>query len=235
MDTMKSDPDFAAISETLKTALNLSGSPVAVKLVTAADQIPEGMTEIGETVRHCRMVSLAREGNVFYATDAKHQCGGGAWALGLREKGAALGSGQHYFKLGKYESLASSKRTMDSVPNMPKETYATLYAPLEKAPFAPNVVIIFAKPLAVLKLAQACLYRLGGRHYPEFSGIQSICSDATAYVIKCGKPNFSLGCDGSRKFSGIADEEMVASFPAEMIAEIAEAVTKVTAAPGSKK
>jgi Uncharacterized protein conserved in archaea len=92
MDTMKSDPDFAKISETLKTALNLSGSPVAVRIVTEAEQIPEGMTEIEETVRHCRMVSLAREGKVFYATDAKHQCGGGAWALGLREKGAALAS-----------------------------------------------------------------------------------------------------------------------------------------------
>jgi len=235
METLKSNPDFVKISETLKTALNLSGSPVAVRVVTAADQIPEGIKEIEETVRHCRMVSLAREGQVFYATDAKHQCGGGAYALGLREISAPLASGEHYSKLGKYESLASGKRTMNSVPHLPKETYATLYAPLEKATFAPNVVIVFAKPLAVLKLAQACLYRLGGRIYPEFSGIQSICSDATAYVLKTGKPNFSLGCDGSRKFSGIADEEMVAAFPVEMIAEIAENVVKVTTAPGSKK
>lgn len=234
MDTMKSDPDFVQISETLKTALKLSGSPVAVKVVSSPEQIPDGITEIGETVRHCRMVSLAREGNVFYASNEKHQCGGGAWALGLRDKSEALATGNHYFKLGKYESLASSRRTMDSVPNLQKENYATIYAPLEKATFAPNVVIIFAKPLAVLKLAQACLYRLGGRHYPEFSGIQSICSDATAYVLKTGKPNFSLGCDGSRKFSGIGDDEMVAAFPAEMIEELAANITKVTAAPGSK-
>ncbi|HJJ73706.1 MAG TPA: DUF169 domain-containing protein, partial [Methanocorpusculum sp.] len=61
------------------------------------------------------------------------------------------------------------------------------------------------------------------------------CSDTTAYVLLNGKPNFSLGCDGSRKFSGIKDEEMVAGFPIEVIADVAENLKKVTAAPGSKK
>ena len=181
------------------------------------------------------MISLAREGRVFYATDAKHQCGGGAWALGLRAKSSSLASGEHYYKLGKYESVSSSRRTMDSVPNLPQETYATVYAPLEKAEFAPSVVLIFAKPKAMLKLAQTVLFRLGGRIYPQFSGIQSVCSDATAYPLLSGKPNFSLGCDGSRKFSGIADEEMVAGFPIEMLAEIAAGLATVVNAAGSKK
>ena len=225
MDGMKSNPDFAAISAVLKE------TPVAVKIVTAPEQIPAGVPEIEETVRHCRMISLAREGKVFYATDAKHQCGGGAWALGLREKGATLKSGEHYYKLGKYESLASSRRTMASVPNLPQETYATMYAPLEKAEFAPDIVMIFAKPKSMLKLAQSVLFRLGGRIYPQFSGIQSVCSDATAYVL----PNFSLGCDGSRKFSGIADEEMVVGFPVEMIEEVAAILPTVVNAAGSKK
>jgi len=235
MDTKKSHPNFAAISAVLKENLDLCGSPVAVKIVTAPEQIPEGVPEIEETIRHCRMISLAREGKVFYATDAKHQCGGGAWALGLRAKSATLKSSEHYYKLGKYESVSSSRRTMESVPNLPQETYATLYAPLEKAEFAPSVVLLFAKPKAMLKLAQTVLYRLGGRIYPQFSGVQSVCSDATAYVLLSGKPNFSLGCDGSRKFSGIADEEMVVGFPAEMIEEIALHLPTVVNAAGSKK
>ena len=196
MDGMKSNPDFAAISAVLKENLDLVGSPVAVKIVTAPEQIPAGVPEIEETVRHCRMISLAREGKIFYATDAKHQ-----W----------------------------------SVPNLPQETYATMYAPLEKAEFAPDIVMIFAKPKSMLKLAQSVLFRLGGRIYPQFSGIQSVCSDATAYVLLSGKPNFSLGCDGSRKFSGIADEEMVVGFPVEMIEEVAAILPTVVNAAGSKK
>jgi len=227
--------DYAKISATLKEALHLTGSPVAVKLVSSPDQIPEGIPEIEEAVRHCRMVSLAREGKIFFAPDAKHQCGGGAWVLGLREIGPSMDSGEHYLKLGKYSSLGASKRTVYNVPALPLSTYATVYAPLEKATFIPDVVIIFANPFSMLKLAQSALFRLGGRLYPEFAGIQSICSDATAYVYQNGEPNFSLGCDGSRKFSGIADEEMVAGLPAERLEELAEAVLKVTTAPGSKK
>lgn len=227
--------DYAKISATLKEALHLTGSPVAVKLASSPEQIPAGIPEIEETVRHCRMVSLAREGKIFFAPDAKHQCGGGAWILGLREIGPSMDSGEHYLKLGKYSSLGASKRTVYNVPALPLSTYATVYAPLEKATFVPDVVIIFANPFAMLKLAQSTLFRLGGRLYPEFAGIQSICSDATAYVYQNGEPNFSLGCDGSRKFSGIADEEMVAGLPAERLEELAEAVLKVTTAPGSKK
>ena len=227
--------DYAQISADLKEALHLVGSPVALKIVKSAEELPDGIPEIEETTRHCRMISLAREGKTFYATDAKHQCGGGAWALGLREKGETLKTGQHYFKLGKYSTINASRRTMESVPNLPKENYATIYAPLENATFDPDVVVIFAQPMAILKLAQSSLYNLGGRIYPEFSGIQSMCSDATAYVLLNGKPNFSLGCDGSRKFSGIGNDEMVAGFPAERIVEIAENIKKVTAAPGSKK
>jgi len=54
-------------------------------------------------------------------------------------------------------------------------------------------------------------------------------------VYLTGRANYSLGCDGSRKFSGIEDQEMVMGFPAEMLGELVDAVQRVTAAPGSKK
>lgn len=228
-------PDYAEISKLFQETLGLDGSPVAVKIVTSPSEIPEGMQEIGETVRHCRMISLARFGEVFYATEEKQQCKGGAWALGLREKGDSLRTGEHYFKLGRFSSPSASRRTVSLVPALSQDTVAVLYAPLEKAAFVPDVVLIFAKPAAMLKFAQVSLYRLGGRLYPEFSGIQSVCSDATAYVIKSGKANFSLGCDGSRKFSGIADEEMVAGLPGEVLPELAAGMLTVVNARGSKQ
>jgi uncharacterized protein (DUF169 family) len=87
----------------------------------------------------------------------------------------------------------------------------------------------------MLKLVQSTVFRLGGRVHAAFAGIQSVCADAGAQTYLTGKPNFSLGCDGSRKFSGIADEEMVMGFPAELLPEIVEAVKIITQAPGSKK
>ena len=236
-ELMKVKMNFAELSEILKTSLKMKGSPVAVGFATTKDDIPAGMPELDKTIKHCMMVGLARnEGRIFYATADKHECNGGSYALGLRDLSPTLKTGKFYFKLGKFESVTSSKRTMESVPHLPTgETYATMYAPLEKTPFTPQVILIITNPWAMLKLAQSSLFRLGGRAHAEFSGIQSVCSDSVAQTYLTGKPNFSLGCDGSRRFSGISDDEMVMGFPAEMLPEIVDAVKIITQAPGSKK
>jgi uncharacterized protein (DUF169 family) len=234
---MKITLDYAGSSDILKTTLKLKGSPVALAFATTKDEIPSGMAEIDKTIRHCMMVSLARnEGRAFYATSEKHECNGGGWALGLKELTPTLKNGQFYFKLGKFASAPASERTMNNIPHLRTgETYATMYAPLEKTPFSPQVILMVTNPWALLKLAQSSLFRLGGRLHAEFSGIQSVCSDASAVPYLTGKPNFSLGCDGSRKFSGIGDDEMVMGFPAEMLTELVDAVKIITQAPGSKK
>lgn len=236
-EQLKIKTDYAESSDILKTSLKLKGAPVALGFATTDDEIPAGMPEIDKRIRHCMMVSLARnEGKFFYATGDKHECNGGAFALGLRDLTPTLKTGKFYFKLGKFASVASSRRTMTSVPHLPSgETYATMYAPLEKTPFMPQVVVIVTTPWSMLKLAQASLFRLGGRAHAEFSGIQSVCSDAVAQTYLTGKPNFSLGCDGSRTFSGIVEDEMVMGFPAEMLPEIIDGVKIITQAPGSSK
>jgi uncharacterized protein (DUF169 family) len=227
--------DYAAIAETLKTYLGLEGSPVAFRFAHTKEEIPEGMAEAPEVLRHCRMVSTARhEGKAFYAPAEKHQCNGGAWSLGLKPLTESLKTGDFYFKLGKFSSRAACRRTIDRIPHLREnETFATMYAPLEASPFVPEIVLIVAPPLAMLKLAQAVLHDQGGRVEANFAGIQSVCADATAQTFLSGEPNFSLGCDGSRKFSGIEPQEMVMGIPAELLPAIADSIACVTEAPGS--
>jgi len=235
--TIMKDLDYREASAVLVKSLGLKNSPVAIRLAMGKEEIPEGMEKLDGTIRHCQMVNLARkEGRVFYATVENHECMGGAWALGLRQITETLKNGQFYFKLGKFESTAACKRTIDRIPHVESgSTYATLYAPLEKTNFSPHLILVIAEARAMLKLAQATLFRLGGRITSEFSGIQSVCADACAQTFLSGKANYSLGCDGSRKFSGIEDGEMVMGLPVEMLPEIVDAVRIVTAAPGSKK
>ncbi|WP_214021642.1 DUF169 domain-containing protein [Methanoculleus sp.] len=236
-DQMRTEIPYAEIAETLKKALDLRGSPVAVKLAKSPEGIPEGVGPIEETVRHCQMISRARlNGEIFYATGEKHVCMGGGWALGVKELTQSLRSGEFYYKLGKFESWAACMRTIRQVPHVPElDTYATVYAPLEKTPFDPHVVVIVANPRAMLKLAQAALYQLGGRIESTMSGIQSVCADATALPYLTGRINYSLGCDGSRRFSGIENDELVMGIPAEILPEFARSLTIVTGAPGSVK
>ena len=234
-DTIRTRFDYAEASNVLKKTLNLDGSPVAFKICKSAEDIPAGMTHITETIRHCQMVDMARKkGMIFYSTVENHACMGGSWALGLRELTQSLKTGEFYYKLGKFDSWPACKRTIDRVPHVESlTTHATLYAPLETTPFDPTLVLIITKPKSMLKLAQSCLYRLGGRINSNFSGIQSVCSDACAQVYLSGTPNFSLGCDGSRKYSGIEESEMVMGIPIEMVPEIVSSLSIVVGAAGS--
>jgi len=234
-DVIRTKIDYPKIAGTMKELLNLDGSPVAVKFITSPDHLPEGVPNIGETITHCQMVNRARkEGGIFYSTKDNHGCMGGSWALGLREITPTLKSGEFYFKLGKYDSWPSCKRTIDRIPHVESgATYATAYAPLEKTPFDPTIILIVTTPKAMLKLAQSSLYFLGGRITCNFAGIQSVCADASAQVYLTGAVNFSLGCDGSRKFSGIMEGEMVMGIPSEMLPQIIEALPVVVGAPGS--
>jgi len=233
---MKIPINYTEASETLKKYLKLSGSPVAFRFATKKEDIPAGMDAFDKTVRHCSMINTARkEGRIFYSTAEKHECNGGAWALGLRELTESLKTGDFYFKLGKFQSSAACKRTIEHIPHLQTgDTYATMYAPLEKTPFDPQVILIVATPWVMLKLAQSTLFRLGGRIQSEFAGIQSVCADTCAQTYLTGRVNFSLGCDGSRKFSGIEDGELVIGIPAELLPEITESLKIVAAAPGSK-
>ena len=234
--TVKIAIDYADAAETLKKLLRLTGSPVAFRFATKKEEIPAGMEKLDKTIRHCSMVGLARkEGKIFYATAENHECNGGAWSLGLREITESLKNGDFYYKLGKFESSAACKRTIDRVAHLETGyTYATMYAPLEKTPFDPQVVLIVADPWAMLKLSQSNLFRVGGRIEAEFAGIQSVCADACAQTFLNGKVNFSLGCDGSRKFSGIEDSELVIGIPAEILPGIIEALKVIAGAPSSK-
>jgi uncharacterized protein (DUF169 family) len=226
---------YAEYSAVLREFLQIPGSPVAIGFAHTAEDIPEGLEEIGEKIRNCEMVNRARgEGKSFFATRSKHLCSGGAWSLGLAKLTDSLKTGQFYFKLGKFESKSSCKRTIDNVPSLEAESvYATMYAPLENTPFDPVVVLIIAEPFHLLKLSQAYLFKHGGRITSNFSGIQSVCADATVQPYLSGKLNVSLGCDGSRKFSDIKSQWMVAGIPIETLPDIVTALPIVSNAPGS--
>jgi uncharacterized protein (DUF169 family) len=68
------------------------------------------------------------------------------------------------------------------------------------------------------------VYTLGGRVEADFSGIQSICADAVAGPFTRKRPNFTMGCSGSRKFAGIKPEEVIVGMNGENIGCIVNAL-----------
>jgi Uncharacterized protein conserved in archaea len=205
-----------------KSLLQLSGSPVAVKLIPVGQEseIIDVYQKLDRQLRHCQITDhVRRTGEMFYTTLEEQQCKGGAAALGLTQLSEKVRSGQFYCdSLHHFETVEAAKKTVDQIPFLePHSNAVVLYAPLEKATFEPDVVIFICTPKQAMLLTQGYEFVDGGRIEAAFSGKQSVCSDAVAQVLLSGRPNVTIGCSGSRAYTKIMDGELLYSIPAKDI------------------
>jgi uncharacterized protein (DUF169 family) len=205
------------ISEELKKILKLKNSPVAIKFVRNKGELVKNIPKINEKIRHCEMVKKASNGEVFYGSSKEQLCKGGSSSLGLEEVPKNMKTGEFYYNLGRFKSIGSAKRTLDLIPKIKFKNYALIYAPLEKANFEADIIILIVNPKKAMLVSQAIVYTLGGRVNSNFAGIQSVCSDAVAGPFNTKETNFTLGCNGSRKFAKIQDEELIIGLNSENI------------------
>jgi uncharacterized protein (DUF169 family) len=217
---------YNKLSLKIKDQLGLEKSPVAIKLVSNKENIPEGIPKVEENFRHCEMVQKALNGEIFYSTAKEQQLCNGAGALGLTELPAKVQSGEMHYSMGKFSSLESAKRTVNAVPKVDNIMKAVLYAPLE-TPYNPDVVIIICNPQQAMWLSQATVYTLNDRFQTDFAGIQSACGDAVAGPYRTKRPNITLGCDASRKFAGIEPYEVIVGMNAEDIGFLVNALDEL--------
>lgn len=220
--------EYSWISDRIKNHLKLEKSPVALKFVLREEDIPEGIKKIEKGARHCELVQKASRGETFYSTQDEQTCKGGASALGLMEAPEKVKTGELYKDLGRFSSIGSAKRTVDQIPKIENVMYALVYAPLERANFDPDVILVICNPLQAMKLAQAMVYTLGGRVEADFSGIQSVCADAVAGPFTTKRPNITMGCSGSRKYADLQPDEVIVGLNGENIGCIVNALENMS-------
>ncbi len=179
------------------------GSPVSVLFT--------GETGSDYSLLYCEMIQKARYGESFQVR--AQGCKVGAYVLG--ENGTS--PEDYYFDSGRYKNRQAAKRAVSSLHRLEKRAGSMKIAPYRGEDF--DVFILFLKPERAMRLIQAYTRARGDPMEIRTGGIASVCSDCTAYPMQ-GKPGISLGCKGSRKHTGYADEEVVVGIPFGMAGEI---------------
>ena len=128
--------DNSRYSEIIKEKLGLEREPVAVKFVKTEEDIPQGIEKVAKKARHCEFVTQAAAGDIFYASAQEQACKGGSSAMGLEPRPPKVESGEFYYGLGRFDSVETSKKVVDSLPKVDEENFALLYAPLKDADFS---------------------------------------------------------------------------------------------------
>ncbi|MDE3088656.1 MAG: DUF169 domain-containing protein [Chloroflexota bacterium] len=200
--------------------------PVAVKMHRDASAVPakakRPARDLGCRVAICQAISFARhygwtlalEGDDLSCPLAKvvfgfapltdfyldgHACAG----LYTESPGAGAVTEAHVdkFATGEYAALVA--------------------APLARAEFEPDVVILYASPAQVMRLVTAALWKSGGRIPSSFSG-RIDCSDGIITTMQTQACQVILPCYGDRIFAQAQDHEMAFSLPRAKMETLAE-------------
>jgi uncharacterized protein (DUF169 family) len=160
--------------------------------------------------RYGWVLAIGREDN---------SCVLGAMALGLEKRLPHYTEGNLCLNLYT-ENLEAGRLSEESVPRLPEGEYAgVVTAPLHRARFEPDSIVIYGNGAQIMRLGQAYLWKRGGTLNSEFRG-RIDCADLTIAPMVTGQPQMIVPCSGDRIFGQVQDDELGFGFPYSLMDEI---------------
>lgn len=212
-----SNSEFNSLGKRLESALGLSKPTVAVTFKPDVTKLKRS-TDVVES--SCVFWTKALD-SAFYTTPDQHQhCSIGAVTHGYRlAKDTLPGSG-----LADIDLLSSvgwiGKSDLLALPSLPLEAQRKIgYAPLDKAPFVPDVVLLFADSQQAALIKEAA---------PDSKvTVKPTCQGLP--LANEGDVVIGLGCTASRTRSGYPESEIVVTLNAKKLKTFVERLERIAA------
>lgn len=217
------------LSQTLVESEGLAYNPIAVKFIASESDLPEGIKKFGESSGETRPRSFLcamwgdclRGAGPFYTTKEQQICGGGAISAGFgspmpleaAEK-FMIGDGKLFGNMDALRCALSSTKPFED-----GEFEAEIVGPLAAMnddTLRPDVVLIVCKPHQGQHILRAYGFDSGELVQGIAGG--STCEMVSSYVVKTGKPTFTLGDTGGNAGLDLAPDELIVAFPYDKLA-----------------
>lgn len=204
------------MSTTLEQLLRLSSKPVAITFRTAA---PPGVQRAAAEPASCGYWRRAAAGEVFYTEAADHK----SCPIGAHTHNVALSPAEAKELQGLIGTMVGLEYLKaEEVPNIPtrKEPFVVaVYAPLEAAPVAPDVVMVRGNARQLMLLSEAAQAAGAAGASPAMG--RPTCA-VIPETIQSGRTSASFGCIGNRVYTGASDDEAYFAIPGDRLAAIEE-------------
>jgi uncharacterized protein (DUF169 family) len=207
--------DLSTISDYLKNTLGLKYTPVAVGLF---DDAPLGVKTERPRL-FCELLRKAlKEGDTVYTTKDNRMCG--AVELGFlvfKDVDQAVGIITKIHP-GMYKTVDAQRKAISSTVNIPPGKKVVAVAPLNRAPFNPDLIMIVCNPKQATILTRAASYSDG----VPVQGVagQETCSVAIARPYVTGEVTFTVADVGGRVGMQLGDDEVIVTIPRRRLEDI---------------
>jgi uncharacterized protein (DUF169 family) len=196
-------------------SLGLDSPPVAIAFLSSP---PEGLPRVSRPdSAGCAYWNRAAEGQAFYTTAEDHaNCAIGAYTHGVTSTPALETELQRLVN-----TMVELKYiTSDEVPSIPKRLSpfeVAAYAPLERATFAPDLVVFRGKARQIMLLSEAA--RAAG-----VFGAGSVMGRPACAMLPQSLATHdgvaSVGCVGNRVYTGLRDDELYITVPGDRVGAV---------------
>lgn len=226
------------LSQTLVKSEGLFYNPIAVKFVPRLSDLPEGVKKFGASSgeRNPKSFLCAMWGDCFrgagpFYTTREHQlCGGGAIAAGFGSLLPIEVAEKFMIGDGKlFGSMDALRRSMEStMPFEDGEFEAQIIGPLSamnEDDLKPDVVLMICKPFQGQHILRAYGFSNGEMVHGIAGG--STCEMVSSYVVKTGKPTFTLGDTGGNAGLSLAPDELLIAFPYDKLGIVVDNLSRI--------
>jgi uncharacterized protein (DUF169 family) len=213
------------MSRPLAALLNLSAPPVAIAFV---DEPPAGVSRVASVEpAGCGYWRRASEGEVFYTTADDHkQCPIGAHTLHV-----PLEAADEHELMGLIQTMVGlSYLRMEDIPQIPRRQsplHVAVYAPLDAAPVAPDVVLVRGTARQLMLLAEAAQSAgVAGTGPAMGRPTCAVLPDA----VNSARTSASFGCVGNRVYTGADDTDAYFAIPGAHLDAVESRLAVIVAA-----
>lgn len=204
--------------------LRLRWPAVAVKMIDDEDKVPQSAKrpkkDMGQHLALCQAYTLARrQGKILYMGIEDQWCWTPPMLLGLADGGPGTVGFQNKVRTVGVKDPDKAEEFVRSFPRFPLGQYkGILIAPLDNAPFEPDVILIYCAPYQLRLIITAINTQTGKTVDASLSPLESCCYSVIP-PIKTGEYAVTVPDPGECDRAAVDDSEMIFSVPKEKFAE----------------
>lgn len=214
---------LAKIDEAMSTYVRHQTYPLAIKMLTSEDKIPQDakwpLRDYGASFTLCQALALARRDGLTVVLDKDSQsCPIALAGLGFVRPEAYL--------TGKYplaptnRPAEAQKKAAEAMPRFEHGKFRfILISPIQTASFDPDVIIFYGNGAQVMRMIQAAVFASGESLTSKSSGAGGCLLPIVGPIVE-GKCTYTVPGNGERRLGLIADGELAFAMPSNRFEEV---------------
>ena len=176
------------------------------------DEIDTSNFQILKDIKFCQAVKIARDKHVLLNKDSLN-CKGARYAFGFEKEAKEAIVNAIKLKRGIPKEIA--EQLVENIPRIKDTPYKYVGLNVD----LPDILIFYMNPKRFMEFLKV-YQRSGNSLEVKLSSLTAMCGDVALQTFITKKVCISFGCDDSREYGEVSDEELIIGIPKEKVEQL---------------